>query len=319
MRFENNIAVIGDVMLDRFEEGKKAFRKNPENPDVPIVLAEEKFFLGGAGNVARNIVSLGARCDLYGVVGNDLYGHEIARLCGLENIGLKLFFDNKPTILKARIFINGEYRHRSDLGETDLKKISPEIQEKILDKLKQEIENYQGIILSDYNKRIFNYSFAQEIIKLANEHDIPILADPKPVNIDFFKDCSVVCPNKKEAQEITEISYFNNEDVLFKIGERLKQRTSSRYTVITCGEDGAYVYYDGKSKMEKTIAKKVVDSTGAGDTYAAVLLCGLASKLDIFKATEIANIAAGLVVQKYGTATVSMDEIERYIEKGLCE
>ncbi len=325
MKFDHiHLAVIGDVMLDRHERGVIASRKNPEDPNVPIVWAIEEYFLGGAANVARNIVSLGAGCDLYGVVGKDFYREEITRLCSLENINPRLVPDGKTNI-KAREFINGKYKHRTDVGETDeygtntLEKIDSDLQKIFLDMLNKNIERYHGILLSDYKKRMFSEDFAQEIIKLANKRGICVLADPKPENIDFFRGCVVVCPNKKEAEHITGIRYLNDNGTLSEMAESIRERVGCKYVVITCGADGSFVYYNGKSKMEKTIAKKVVDFTGAGDTYAGTLLCGLADGVDIFRAAEIANIAAGLVVQKYGTAVTSVEEIRGYFLKNKGE
>jgi len=325
MRFDHiHIAVVGDVLFDRFEKGVISPRKNPENPpnrEVPIVWAVEEFFLGGATNVARNIVSLGAGCDIYGVVGKDLYGREISRLCDLSNIGPKLFFDNQSTIVKAREFIDGKYMHRTDIGETDefgnntLRKIDDDLQNTILRSLEENIGRYHGLLLSDYDKVMFTESFAQGIISLANKRRIPVLADPKPKNVDFFKGCTVVCPNAGEAEKITGISYSNDNETLLNMAMKIHERVGCRYIVITCGKDGAFVYDNGKSKMEKTIAKNVVDFTGAGDTYAAALLTGLASGMDIFRAAEIANISAGLVVEKYGTAVTNVNEIRDYFEK----
>jgi len=316
MKFDHlRIAVIGDVMLDRFIQGVESPRINPENPAVPILIATEDFFLGGAANVARNVTALGAKCDIYGVVGGDLYGREIERLCGVEEVRSKLVFDDAPTIVKERIFVNGVYKYRSDLGEKELKKATLDTRGAILDSLRSDLGRYKAVVISDYDKRLCDADFVQEVIRFANSENIPVLADPKPSNIDFFRGCTVVCPNKTEAEKITGIKYENNSSTLSLMAQSIRERVNCRYVVITCGEDGSYVFHDGQSEMEGTVAKNVVDFTGAGDTYAASLLCGLSSGLNIFQSAKIANIAAGLVVEKYGTATTSVEDIlERYRE-----
>ena len=312
------IGVIGDLMLDRTERGRISKRKNPENEDVPIISAKEEFYLGGCGNVARNLSSLGVKVDLYGIIGDDLYGHQIKRMCKENKINTRYLIEDKnPTILKARIFIEEKYRHRSDLGEINenyeknLEKLSIKNQEKILLNLEKEIKKYNGIILSDYNKRMFTHDFTQKIIELANSKNITIVCDPKPENIDYFKFCSVICPNKKEAEKITK------ETELLKIGRKIQKRINSRGNIITCGKEGAFVYDNNKSRLIKTRAKKVVEVTGAGDTFAAVLTLGLVSKLDIFNSAELANIAAGIVVEKLGTSVTTQKELIEYIRKSL--
>jgi D-glycero-beta-D-manno-heptose-7-phosphate kinase len=313
---DKKVLVIGDLMLDRNERGIISKRKNPENENVPIILAREEFYLGGCGNVARNLSSLGIKTDLYGIIGRDLYGHQIKEMCKKEGICTDYLIETEDsTILKARIFIEGKYKHRSDLGEINeryeknLEKLSKENKKFLLLNLEREITNYNGIILSDYNKKMFSEDFAQKIIYLANSRDIPVVCDPKPENIDYFKFCSVVCPNKEEAQKIT------GENELFKIGQEIQERINSKHVIITCGKEGAFVYDNGKSKLIKTKAKKVVEVTGAGDTFAAVLTLGLISKLDIFEAAELANVAAGLVVEKIGTAATGIEEILKRIEE----
>jgi len=317
--FKNKkIAVIGDIILDRTERGIISKRKNPENGKVPIILGREEFYLGGCGNVARNLSSLGANVDLYGIIGKDLYGHQIKKMCAENTINTNyLIEDEKPTILKARTFIENDYKHRLDLGEinknykNNLGNLSKENQNKILANLEKEIINYKGIFLSDYNKRMFSKDFTQKIINLANNLKIPIICDAKPENIDYFKFCTVVCPNNKEAERMSK------ENNLLKMGEKIQNRISSKYIVITCGKDGAFVYDKRKSKMIKTKAKKVVEVTGAGDTFSAVLGMGIISGLDVFESAKLANFASGMVVEKAGTSVITRKELINYLRKGL--
>ncbi|MEK6875372.1 MAG: bifunctional ADP-heptose synthase [Nanoarchaeota archaeon] len=312
---KRKILVIGDIMLDRITLGNIE-RVNPEQPASHLIkiYSDKNYNLGGAANVANNVVALGAFCGLYGVIGNDSYGEEIKQICKEKKIDLMGFKDGKPSIVKQRIIAHGQQIVRLDYGENNLEKISQEIQDSILKKLKKDIIEYDFAILSDYNKSLFSEKLAQGIIDLARSNGIQTLADPKPDNIDFFRNCTVISPNKEEAERITGIRYSNGDDVLKKIGEVLSKRINSKYVIITCGEDGMFSYHNGKSTYMKTKARRVADPTGAGDTFAATLGLGLASKLNIDDAARLANCAAGIVVEKVGTATPTIEEIKRYLE-----
>lgn len=321
------IAVIGDVMLDRTSWGITSYRKNPEAKkykNIPIIeTRKEEWYLGGAGNVARNLISLGASCDFYGIIGDDLYGRELIRMCKKEKIGIENLKSTEfPTIWKARRFVDGKYIERDDGGQEDewgkslLIKINKDLGESLWIPFEDKgiEENYQGVILSDYDKHIFSKDFAGKIIEIANKKNIPIFADVKPKNLEFFKGSTLVCPNVEEASKMTGIFY--SKENLDEMGRKIRQRINSKYVVITCSEDGAFVYDNGNSKLIGTEAKEVIDVTGAGDTFIALLAASYASGLDIYDSVNIANYAAGIVVEKSGTAIVKKDElIERILKE----
>jgi len=313
---KRKILVVGDIILDRFRWGKVR-RINPEQPAAPLVnIYSETYVLGGAANVANNIVSLRANATLYGILGNDRYAAEIQNHCDEKSILLRGFYNDKPSIVKERVMAHGQQMIRLDCGEDDgggLEKITKEIQDNILQSLEKEIRNYDLIILSDYNKFLFNNRFSQSIIALANSNNLHTIVDPKPDNADFFKNCTIICPNKDEAEKITGIKYSNGEDILTRIGKSLSQKINAKYVIITCSEDGVFSYHDGNSLFIPTIAKEVADVTGAGDTFAAALGLGFASNLNIHNAAKLANYAAGVVVEKIGTATPTIEEIEAYL------
>ncbi len=316
------IGVIGDLMLDRTERGIISTRKNPENPKIPIILAREEFYLGGCGNVAMNLSSFNSKVDIYGIIGKDLYGYQIKKICKEKGINLKYILeDNYPTILKARIFIEGEYKYRSDLGEIDknyeknLKKIGKKEHQKIFTNFKKEINNYDCVILSDYNKRILTDELSQNIISLANSKNIPVICDGKPENIDYFKRCFAICPNREEAEKMSKIKYDGKKEKLEKIAEKISNEKEIKNVIITCGKEGVFVYNYKKNLKIPANAKKVVDVTGAGDTFTALFSLGIVSGLDIFESAEIANFASGIVVEKLGTSATNPKElIERINE-----
>ncbi len=314
------IAVIGDIMLDRTSWGITSDRKNPEakkDEEIPIInIQKEEWYIGGAGNVARNLTSLGVNCDFYGIFGDDIYGREIARMCQKENIGVEnLYLTKFPTIFKARRFVDGKYKERGDSGEKDengkslLKKINEDIEESLWIPFEDRCmeKKYDGIILSDYDKHIFSKGFAEKVIEIAKRYGLPIFADVKPKNLEFFKGSTLVCPNAKEALEMSGITY--SKDNLDEMGRKIQQKINSKYVVITCSEDGAFVYDNGNSKLIGTEAKEVVDVTGAGDTFIALLAASYTSGLDIYDSVKIANCGAGIVVEKSGTAIATPKEL----------
>lgn len=316
---KKNIAVIGDLMLDRTEWGSISKRINPENSKVSIVnVNKELFYLGGTGNVAKNIASLEAKSTLYGVLGNDFYSYRIKELSKEGKVNTEnLIRINQPTIVKSRTFINGNYKHRSDLGEKNLRKVSSEIQEELFNRLMRNIKKYDGIILSDYNKHLFSGNFAKKIIDLARSKNIPVFADVKPKNIGLFKGAYIISPNKKEAEEISGIKYKKDKKVIYKIGKKLCEKIQSKKAIITLGEEGAYLYDNGFSEMIPAKAKEVIEVTGAGDTFISTLALGVVSGLKTNEAIQLANYAAGIVVGKQGTATTNIIEILKAINKEL--
>ncbi len=313
---ERKIAVIGDIILDRTERGRTSLRKNPEGLDAKIIWATEKFYLGGAGNVAKTITSSGAECDIYGIIGDDVYGSRLKDMFSKEGIGIEGIFSNEfPTIVKARIFVDGKYVHRSDLGEYDeegnciLCPIIQELQDETFENLNSRINTYNAIIFSDYAKRVFSKEFTQRMIALARQNNIPVVVDAKPKNIEYFEGCTLICPNEKEAEEMSGISYNHDSQILYKMSEEICEKIHPKYIVITCGENGAYVYNNGGSKMIPTRAEKVEEVTGAGDTFTALATLGLSSGLDVYDSSILANIASGIAVGKVGTYAVSKEEL----------
>ncbi|MFC1682396.1 bifunctional heptose 7-phosphate kinase/heptose 1-phosphate adenyltransferase [Nanoarchaeota archaeon] len=314
---KKNILVIGDLILDRFSIGEVE-RVNPEQPAAHLVkITKEKYVLGGAANVANNLSSLGAHCTLYGLLGNDGPSKMIMKLCRSNKIKLKYFNSNSKTIVKQRVIAHSQQITRMDFGEKKLRKITNSTKEKIINQLKRDIKFYDFIILSDYDKALFTEELTREIISLARDFNIRILADPKPQNIDFFKGVFLISPNKSEAEKITKIKYEPKQEILEKIGENLCKRINSRYVIITCSEDGVFVYDNEskKSSLIKTQAKEVSDVTGAGDTFAATLVLALASGLEIYDSVKLANHAAGIVVGKVGTATISLNELQKSLNQ----
>jgi len=303
------IAVVGDVMLDKYIYGRVE-RVNPESPAVPLLKIERKEFrLGGAANVALNLTALGAKVDLFCVVGDDYYGVLFEDLCKEKGINLRSVRSGQ-SIVKERAIESefNKYLIRADDGELDLKAIDPISERKLLDKL--ESNGFDTIVLSDYNKRLFRKDFGSKVIGSAKLKGIPSVVDPKPVNIDSFKLSTVLCPNIKEAREIV----GSNDDDEREIARKIREMVDSEYIVVTCGSKGI-VGYDGEKFIESiTKSREIVDVTGAGDTVTSLVALGLACGLDLESATHLANYGAGVVVGKKGTATLSREELIEMIK-----
>ncbi len=308
---KKQIAVIGDVMLDHYIYGGVS-RISPEAP-VPIVLVnKENFSLGGASNVANNLTVLGAKVTLFGVVNKEDYAGK--KIESLNNrINFNFFHDQRKTTVKTRVIAEGQQLIRFDYE--DDREIPKKIAEQILTSFRNEIGKFDAIILSDYNKGTLTKKLTEGIIDIANKNDKPVLVDPKPKNIDLFQNCTVLCPNHFEAEAVTKISYNNGKN-LRKTAERLSQKINAKYILIKCGKDGIFTYKDKKNNsLIPTYAEEVFDVIGAGDTVLAVLALALASKAGIEEAAKLANYAAGVVVRKVGTSTVTIEEIKEYIKK----
>ncbi len=314
-KFEDRkILVIGDIILDEYVYGEIS-RINPEASSSHLVkVKEEEYFLGGAANVANNLASLGCGTYLFGVIGEGLCAGKIDELCNKAKINLESIagYDGRPTVLKKRVMVDNHQIIRMDYEKTN--EINRVLENMILDDFKKYIGEADCIAISDYDKGTLTKNLSQKIIKMANKNKVPVLIDPKPQNVNYFKNSNVIRLNHHEASIITNIDYKNGNN-LIKTAKKLQKITNSQYTIISCGKDGLFVYDGNKNKKIGTNAKELADVTGAGDTVLAGLCLGLTSGLNIYEASELANYMAGIVVGKVGTAIVTKKELIQAIKK----
>lgn len=306
------IAVVGDIAIDSYIYGM-INRLNPESaaPLLTVYDEQEEYRLGCAGNTAINATALGAEVSLFTAIGNDSLGQVCRNLCKKNQIKLISTIEGE-TIKKQRWFekAHNYYLFRTDYGESNLKPLSEKGITELLSQLVQ--GSYEGIILSDYNKRLFKGNFAIKIINWAKSKNILVVADAKPANVSSFKGVNVIRPNEKEARLM-----LNDSDSKLSIEDlarKLKEFLAADYSVITRGKDGV-ITYDGGFNQIKTKAKKVSDVSGAGDTFAATLTLSLLCENNIQNAASIANYAAGIVVEKPGTSTLSLEELIQRIQE----
>ena len=313
------LLVVGDIMMDRSIFGKVS-RISPEAP-VPVIIAEaEGFNLGGAANVAHNIRSLGGTVSLCGILGNDENGKKIrGRMVekGIQTEGI-FFEQGRQTTVKTRIIAHHPHYQqlvRVDRETTDHPKASTF---RNLSKfLTENMEDFDGVVFSDYGKGLLTRKLIQTIINKARQLRKLIMVDPKVKNFFFFKGATVITPNTNEASEASRIPVTDQVSIE-KIGRSLLRRLKCHALVITQGEKGMTIFERDQGPYPvPTVAKEVYDVTGAGDTVIGTmaLALGTGPHVSVKDAASLANYAAGIVVGKVGTAIVSSQELLREIRK----
>lgn len=304
-----NILVVGDLMIDHYLWGK-CERISPEAPVQIVDIQKETTVLGGAGNVINNLISLGSQVCVYSVIGNDETANELKQM--LQIVGAKSFLieeQNRKTSKKSRIMASHSQVVRYDNeSKEDIDLYS---QKQLFDKFEATIESFDVVLFSDYGKGVLTHSLSQKLIACANAKGKKVLVDPKGKDYSKYKGAYLLTPNKKEAQEATNIT-INNEATLNEALSKLKEVASLEISMITLSEDGIAFLQNNEVVTKPTVAREVYDVTGAGDTVLASLGYALALDNDIASSVEFANLAAGVVVGKLGSATVSLDEIEEY-------
>jgi len=313
------LLVVGDIMMDRSIFGKVS-RISPEAP-VPVIIAEaEDFSLGGAANVAHNIRSLGGTVSLCGILGNDENGGKIrGRIVekGIQTEGI-FFEQGRQTTVKTRIIAHHPHYQqlvRVDRETTDHPKASTF---RNLSKfLMEKMEDFDGVVFSDYGKGLLTRRLIQTIINRAKQSKKLIMVDPKVKNFFFFRGATVITPNTNEASEASRIPVTDQVSVE-KIGRSLLKRLRCNALVITQGEKGMTIFErDQRPYRVPTVAKEVYDVTGAGDTVIGTmaLALGTGPHVSVKDAASLANYAAGIVVGKVGTAIVSSQELLKVIRE----
>jgi len=310
---EARILVIGDVIVDQFIWGSVS-RISPEAP-VPVVnVNREELLLGGSANVLNNIFSLGGRGALCGVIGADLMGRQLVDL--LEALPAPvdgLVQARRPTTVKSRVVAQGQQVVRFDREETGI--LSNESVQAMVDYLKRHLRDFDAVIVSDYSKGVVNEALMTGLHQLrrdiVSEEDrsLPLVVDPKPANLHRFVGATVITPNHLEAQLMSGMEIHNDRELLVA-ARHIRSEIDCGAVLITRGESGMALLLDDENLVTiPTMAKEVYDVTGAGDTVASTLALGLAVGCSVIDAAILANYAAGIVVGKVGTASVSTDEL----------
>jgi len=303
------ILVIGDLMVDHYLWGE-CKRISPEAPVQVINVEKTSNVLGGAGNVINNLKSLGANVDIISVVGDCVASKELVELLTSININTKYLIKQKDRITskKSRIIASQQQVIRYD-RESNID-ISSKSQKAIVKTYKKILKDYEIVLISDYGKGIFTYELTQSLISIAKDYKLRILIDPKGLDYRKYKGAYLLTPNKKEASEATKITIKDNE-TLVKSLLYLKKQCNLEVPLITLSEQGIAVFKD-ELNIHPTAAREVYDVTGAGDTILASLGFALSCNISIDESIKFANLAAGVVVGKIGSATTTLTEITEY-------
>ncbi len=304
-----HILVIGDLMIDHYLWGN-CERISPEAPVQVVAIDKETSALGGAGNVVHNLSALGAKIDVISVVGDDANAKELRALLHDIRLSDDLLYTQhgRNTSKKSRIIASQQQVVRYDKESTE--DISLTMQNTIIRQLEETIASYDIILLSDYGKGVLTPALTQAIIQLANTQHIKVLVDPKGADYTKYSGAYLLTPNKKEAILASQIEIKDATSLESSI-VKIKETCDLSVSLITLSEDGIAIY-DETLRILPTVAREVYDVTGAGDTVLASLGFSLAAGYNIDQAVKFANLAAGVVVGKMGSATATLNEIIEY-------
>ncbi len=283
-------------------------RISPESP-VPVLVARDRLRkLGGAGNVVQNIVTMGGQVALFATVGKDNPGLWFKEYC--ENIGVESFWIKddpaRPTTIKTRVVARNQQIVRIDQEQVGA--LPPDIEALVVAEIKTVMPQVKAAVISDYGKGFLTSNVLETIISSARAHRIPVVVDPKGLDFRRYRGATYVTPNLKEASMASGVEIRNRES-LVKAGQVLLDQTGVEGVIVTKGREGSTLVTRKKAQDFPAKQMEIVDVTGAGDTVIAALALAVANNLPIESAAELANLAASLVVSRFGAASITLDEM----------
>ena len=307
------VLVVGDFMLDIYIYGD-ALRISPEAPVPVLKVHRTECSCGGAGAVAKDLAALGAVPYCLGVVGKDQNGSKLKELlqqAGADISGLYIA-DDRPTISKQRLIGLAQHRHQQQLfrmDEESTEALPAKLNKVLLQTYKDKLKKVDIVCLQDYNKGLLNSSICREMIESAARADKKVLVDPSLAS-DYKKyaGATLIAPNRQEASTVVGFEIKNEQDAA-KAAKRLVKKLKVEAVVITLDKQGAYLKTKSKGEPIPTRPRSVYDVTGAGDMVLAILATTLAAGCDYKTAVQLSNIAGGIEVEKFGVATVTIEEI----------
>ena len=307
--FKNKkVLIIGDIMLDKYVFGDVE-RISPEAPVPVVTVINEKDEIGGAGNVAKNIKSLGANPILLSVIGNDGVKKEIIDLMIAENLETDFLVneEKRQTTKKTRIIARHQQIVRID--REDICDIKIDTEKMILEKIYAIKNEIDGIIISDYGKGVITKGLLEQIVGFANENDIFISVDPKDKNFNNYRNVSLITPNNHEASRAFGEKIIDEES-LIRAGKGLLEKMNCQNLLITRGENGMTLFTQcGEYKHFPTVALEVFDVTGAGDTVISTFTLAVIAGATMQEAAWISNHAASIVIREVGAQATTTEEL----------
>lgn len=308
---EKSILVIGDVMLDTYYQGDVS-RISPEAP-VPIFLKKnEHSVLGGAANVAANLVAAGQKVFMMTIIGKDEAGNKLRSILEAQGIDTSLVFvlDRKTTVKTRFLANNNQQVLRLDIEDRD--DITIKACNEMLAKLEEKVNKFDLVLLSDYLKGLLTHEFTQGVLQMAKKRNIPAIIDVKDPQINKYRDAYLIKPNLKELGDLTGMKTSSDKEII-EASEQLRQICNCRYILTTCGARGMVLVGDDEPYFIESVDQKVFDVTGAGDTTIAYLAVCMVNGFNIRRSVDISNYAAGIQVSKVGTSTVYWSEIRDFL------
>ncbi len=310
------ILVLGDLILDQYIWGN-VNRVSPEAP-VPVVhVNSESYRMGGAANVYQNIVTLGGQVEICGVIGHDVYGKQIEREVHQSSTCTHGIFVDKrrPTIRKTRVIAHNQQIVRFDVEQRD--PLSTHMTRKIARHLASRFPDLSCVVISDYAKGLITADLMHQVHQLATHYHVPVLVDPKVEHMPYYRGVAAITPNHLEAKQSA--GFLPNQEIpIAQIGTSLQERLQCEAVVVTRGEEGMSIFErDGRSWTIPAVARQVYDVTGAGDTVISTLALAVSAKASIVEAAILANQAAGIVVGKVGTATITRDQLQEALRQSV--
>jgi rfaE bifunctional protein kinase chain/domain len=308
-----HVLVIGDAMLDRFIVGRVT-RLSPEAP-VPVVAFDHELHrMGGSANVAHNVAALGGSATLVAVTGTDEGAATLVRACREAGIAPALVGDPaRPTTTKVRIVTERNQQVARVDYEAD-SEVRDEIEHRLITEINKHAEQTAAIVISDYLKGCITRAVVESAVAAAAARHVPVLVDPKIPHVDYYAGTTVVTPNHHEA-EIAANMRVRSEDDARGAARLFRDRAQCRSVLMTRGDQGMWLLADGTEGHLPAAAREVADVTGAGDTVIATLALALAAGATIAEGARLANEAAGLVVARFGPATVRVSELISALER----
>ena len=308
------ILVLGDILVDKYITGD-ASRISPEAPVVIVNVKNERYVPGGASNVANNLAALGANPFLSGVIGGDIVGRKFLDDLNESNIDTDFVAidGTRSTIVKTRVIASHQQLLRFDYEQKQ--NVSKDIEETVTDLIKKNAGAFDAVVISDYEKGFLSPCLIRRTISLSHKAKNAVIAGPKPNNIKAYAGCDVISLNRSEAAKCGELLNFRQNLPIEKIGSLLLEKLKLKAILITLSEKGMLLTEERRQITIPACAKEVYDVTGAGDTVVAAFSLSIAAGADFEAGARIANKAAGIVVGKVGTATVSREELKSHSEQ----
>ena len=307
--YNSNILCIGDMILDHYIYGYVE-RSSPEAPIPILVFEKEVYELGGVGNVVRNITSLGSKATLLNLSGFDKSSKKINQLISKNKNIKKLIFKipEFTTPIKTRYINNSAHMVRVDKENTNFK-LSVSVKNSILETLRKKISKFDLVILSDYNKGLLDNDLIKKIIKISNDNNKIIIADPKKNDLSVYSNANIITPNQKEITDSVNKKYLSEKNLIL-LGKKIVKNNKINHLLITRSEKGMLLINDKFIKKYSAFTNKVYDVTGAGDTVIAALSVMISIGLDIKTSVLISNFIASIVIGKKGTAVMNYSDLK---------